>query len=394
MWRKRLEGFTRDIQEELDRVSDHFGLLHDRERQHEVIGYRSHGSRKRVLVQGRVVACRRYRKGELTDSYWTNLLNTYRRVDSDPLPAARVVVNVGDVERSLTTDNEGFFREWIDLGKPLDATNAWHEAQLRLESEQQRKVESKALLRIPVGNPAFGVISDLDDTVIQSRVTSLLQAMRTIMLGNALTRLPFPGVAAFYRALEKGDDGSRANPIYYVSGSPWNVYDVVSDFMDIQKIPVGSIHLRDWDINLTALTSRHLANHKEPIIREILDLHPTLPFILIGDDSQQDPEIYRAILADYPGRILAIYIRNVNTNPERTASIQVLADEIKKAGSALVLADDTLAAARHAVEHGWIARESLASVQEDKHADEGKTGAKARVSGDDSPPPAPTVVVE
>src|SRR3954469_5695882 len=145
------------------------------------------------------------------------------------------------------------------------------------------------------------------------------------MLGNALTRLPFPGVAAFYRALENGHDGKRANPIYYVSSSPWNIYDVIADFMDIQKIPIGSIHLRDWDIDLDALTSHRLRNHKEPIIREILDLHPALPFILIGDDSQHDPEIYRAILDEYPGRILAIYIRNVRTDPERSASVKLLA---------------------------------------------------------------------
>ena len=147
----------------------------------------------------------------------------------------------------------------------------------------------------------FGVISDLDDTVIQSRITSFLQAVRTVMLGNARTRLPFPGVAAFYQALERGGDGARTNPIFYVSSSPWNIHDVIADFMDIQRIPVGPIHLRDWDVGLNALSSHRLKRHKEPIIREILDLYPTLPFILIGDDSQKDPEIYRAIIDAYPG---------------------------------------------------------------------------------------------
>ena len=34
-------------------------------------------------------------------------------------------------------------------------------------------------------------------------VSNLLEAARAVMLGNAHTRLPFPGVAAFYQALRK-----------------------------------------------------------------------------------------------------------------------------------------------------------------------------------------------
>jgi phosphatidate phosphatase APP1 len=215
-----------------------------------------------------------------------------------------------------------------------------------------------------------------------------------VMLGNARTRLPFPGVAAFYQALEKGGDGKRRNPIFYVSSSPWNIHDVIADFMDIQRIPAGPIHLRDWDVDLDALTSNRLKRHKEPIIREILELFPSLPFILIGDDSQKDPEIYRSIIDQFPGRILAIYIRNVRAEPERSASVQSLAKEVLAAGSTLILADDTFAAAKHASEQGWIEASALDAVHEEKRADEGKTGEKADVPGVPEDPKAPTVVVE
>jgi phosphatidate phosphatase APP1 len=254
-------------------------------------------------------------------------------------------------------------------------------------------VQATAQLRVATGAPSFGVISDLDDTVIQSRITSFLQAVRTVMLGNARTRLPFPGVAAFYRALEQGGDGGQLNPIFYVSSSPWNIHDIIADFMDIQGIPRGPINLRDWDIVLSALTSSRLGNFKEPVINEILELYPSLPFILIGDNSQKDPEIYRGILGRHPGRILAIYIRNVDQNPERSASVQALAKEVLAAGSTLLLADDTYAAAQHAAEQGWITKESLPAIKEEKKADEGTSGEKAEAPGvsDDK---APTIVVE
>ncbi len=92
-----------------------------------------------------------------------------------------------------------------------------------------------------------------------------------------------------------------------------------------------------------------------------------MPFILIGDSGQRDPEIYRALLHDHPGRIPAIYIRNVSSDPERTKAIRTLAAEVTEAGSSLVLADDTLAAARHAAEHGWIGRTRAPAGRKSRH---------------------------
>ena len=394
-WRERLGRIAREIGEELDRAGRSLGI--GAPAHHEIVPYRGYASGSRVLVQGRAQEAKEIPPATATDSVWRNLLSTYKRIDADPLARARVRVTVGGVEREVVADDEGFVREWIDLPAPLPANEPWQPVELRLLSPLRPghpDVRATGQVRVLTGAPTFGVISDLDDTVIQSRITSFLQAVRTVMLGNARTRLPFPGVAAFYQALERGGDGARLNPIFYVSSSPWNIHDIIADFMDIQRIPRGPINLRDWDIVLSALTSSRLGNFKEPVIREILDLYPSLRFILIGDNSQKDPEIYRVILDRYPGRILAIYIRNVDVNPERSASVQALAKEVLAAGSTLVLADDSYAAAQHAVEQGWITQESLPAIREEKRADEGTTGAKADVPGVPEEKAVPTVVVE
>ncbi|MDB4881819.1 MAG: hypothetical protein JWL95_585 [Gemmatimonadetes bacterium] len=396
-WRDRLGRLAGELRVELERAGHTLGLDRRDGRRYEITGYRGYGTTMRVLVHGRVIESRNIAAASETDSMWRNLFNTYKRIDSDPLPGARVHVRIGGVDREVVADDEGFFREWIDLPVPLPHDANWHDVELRLAAPVRAgdpEVRGTAPIRVPAGAATFGVISDLDDTVIQSRITSFLQAVRTVMLGNARTRLPFPGVAAFYQALERGGDGARTNPIFYVSSSPWNIYDIIADFMDIQRIPTGPIHLRDWDFGLNALSSHRLKTHKEPIIREILDLYPTLPFILIGDDSQKDPEIYRAILDRYPGRILAIYIRNVRADPQRSASVQALAREVLAAGSTLVLADDTFAAATHAAEQGWITKDSLAAVHEEKRADEGVSGEKADVPGVPEEKKTPTIVVE
>lgn len=113
----------------------------------------------------------------------------------------------------------------------------------------------------------------------------------------------------------------------------------------------------------------------------------------MGDSAQEDPEIYADIVATHPGRILAVYIRSVRQHPEGSTAIRELAERVARAGSTLVLADDTLAAARHAVVHGWIRDETLGDIGEEKRADEG-SGAKAPAPGVEETPAAPTVVVD
>jgi len=148
--------------------------------------------------------------------------------------------------------------------------------------------------------------------------------------------------------------------------------------------------LRDWE--LTRLTERHVS-HKGVAIREIFDTYPELPFLLVGDSGQEDPEIYAEIVRERPGRVKAVYIRNVTPNAERTDRIRTLAREVEAAGSTLVLADDTLAVAKHAALHGWIASDALVEIRGEKRDDEGATGAKADAPGVDTTP-APTVVVD
>lgn len=395
-WRDRLRRAAQEIRGDLRRAGEFAGVL-DASSPHELIPYRGYGNRRRLLVHGRAVHAANVRQSTAADTIWHNIVNTYKRIDSRPLPEARIAVTVCGTEHEITADDEGFFRHWFDVPAHQRLDEPWHSVRLRLLAPlraDQPDVRATGVARIPDAAITFGVISDLDDTVIQSRIANFLQAVRTVMLGNARTRLPFPGVAAFYQALERGGDGARRNPIFYVSSSPWNIYDLIAEFMELQRIPDGPICLRDWDIDFSALApGRHRA-HKEPLIREILDTYPAIPFILIGDSSQHDPEIYRAIIGSYPTRILAIYIRNVDPNPERVASIRRLADEVLAVGSSLVLTDDTYAAARHAAAQGWIAESALPDIDIEKRADAGETTTKADAPGLGDEPPAPTVVVE
>ena len=396
-WTSDLSSFTRALGSRVRGAARQLARTVRGSNPYEIVPYRGHGSADRIYVHGRVLECENIGPAAEADSTWKNLVNTWKRLESDPLAFARVRARAGDIEQEIIADDEGFFGAWMPARTGNAPDTPWHEVELELVGPlraQDVDVRATALALVPPAGAAYGVISDLDDTVIQSHVTNFLLAARTLFLDNARTRLPFPGVAAFYQALHAGTGGTT-NPIYYVSSSPWNLYSLLTEFLDLQGIPGGPLMLRDWDIDRRMMSGDRHQTHKGEIIREIVGLHPTLPFILIGDSGQQDPEIYKAIVEEFPDRILAVYIRNILRDPERIAAVNALAEEVRAAGSTLILADDTLAAARHAVEQGWIPESALAGIGEEKRADEGTTGEKAPAPGvpteGDS---TPTIVVE
>jgi phosphatidate phosphatase APP1 len=378
---------------------------------HHVVAYRGYGTARTALLQARALRQRAFAPVDAALPRWRNLLDAIRRIRSDPLPHANVRVRFMGAEQLLRADDEGFVHRWLAMPTPL-AQGRWHPVQFALaDGAAAGAPDARATggVLVPPANARFGVISDMDDTVLQSDVTSFLSAARMVLLENARTRLPFPGVAAFYRALQAaipgapidGTAGAAGNPIFYVSSSPWNLYDVIADFLDAQAIPPGPLMLRDWDLGPSLRSNK---GHKLARIREVFATYPRLPFLLVGDSTQEDPEIYGALAREHPGRVLAIYIRDVHRVAERRAAIQTLAADVQATGTPLVLADDTLALARHAAEHGWISPDAVGAVAAASAAEAARATAERRGQAPATPgvpdqPPhpahhAPTLVVD
>ena len=101
---------------------------------------------------------------------------------------------------------------------------------------------------------------------------------------------------------------------------------MIEEFFVRHDIPVGPVlFLREWGISWTSPLPRKAEDHKQELIRNMLALYSDLPFVLIGDSGQHDPEVYHDIVAENPGRVLAVYIRNVSRQPERVNQIEKLA---------------------------------------------------------------------
>ncbi len=363
-----------------------------------ILPYRGYGIPEKMFLKGRVLEDKGIQSPQDNDSIWDNLANMYKRFDSSEIPYAKVRVRFQDVDQVVTADEEGFFEAWIQPIQPVENDQEWQDIELDLVEplrEGYPAVHAAGQVQIPPPAAQFGVISDIDDTVVKTDATHVLRMARTVFLGNARTRLPFKGVAAFYRALYEGKNGNARNPLFFVSSSPWNLYDLFSDFFHIQGIPGGPLlFLRDWGITENELLQTNNQPFKTQVLEKILNLYTSMPFILIGDSGQQDPEIYEEVVRMYPGRILAVYIRNVSRNLERPEAIRKLAAKLVENGSTLILADDTLPLAKHAIEKGWISPNAFPEIHAEKKADEAPPSPVERILGEEEKSQTPTVVID
>lgn len=371
-WKLKIQNLV----EEIDNISDDLRAklkkIGDFDEALTIVPYIGYGTADKFLLSGRVLEDKGEINSSSDNSRWNNLQNMYRRFATDEIPGARVRARFQSIESEAITDNEGYFNLELNAIESVDSDSLFHEIELELlepmfNNGQPARAVGQVI--VPPLSARFGIISDLDDTVIVTNVTNRLKMLLTVALLNEHTRMPFEGVSAFYRALQAGASGAENNPIFYVSSSPWNLYPPLTEFLRIQNIPHGPLFLKDFG-NHTVFTSSDHHSHKLNSIELILNTYPHLPFVLIGDSGEQDPEIYREVVRKYPERIRTIYIRSINTKPERLAAIDKLIVEIAETGCQLVLAPDTVYAAVHAAGEKLIAADALSYIREEKQEDE------------------------
>ncbi len=116
------------------------------------------------------------------------------------------------------------------------------------------------------------------------------------------------------------------------------------EFLDAHGIPKGPLMLRDIGLSRDQFIAGSHEVHKLKQINHILEVFQELSFILIGDSGQKDPQIYFEVVKTHPGRVLAVYIRDVSGS-----DLTDLIAEYLIQGVELILVKDTTAAAAHAL---------------------------------------------
>ena len=324
--------------------------------------YRGYGSSERVFLMGRVFRQPGFGSSMREDWLKRDLVDLLRRLLRKPMVGAQVRVRYKDTDTVVETDRHGYFRVDMKLGAmPSDVT--WHSVELSLDNPVDDRATTTGEFFTPTHTATYGVISDIDDTVVYTGVANTAKMMWRLFAQGSDSRVLFTGVPELYQGFCQGRSGTDGNPLVYVSRAPWSIYEVLVALFRMHHIPNGPILvLREWGMKRGSLLPLRARAHKIDAIRHVLDVYGTLPFVLVGDSGQHDPEIYARILRENPGRILAIYIRDVSHNPDRAEAIAKLAREARVECDVITTTDSAVMA-EHAAKRGLIREQAVAAVR-------------------------------
>ena len=258
------------------------------------------------------------------------------------------------MRHEAVTDREGFVRFDIALDPPFDLPPepVWEVVALRwFNRDGPQCVDGHVLA--PGADSCLAVISDIDDTIIETGITGGMRAIarnwRRLLAELPDDRIAVPGSDLFYGALGGGQVlppgelrperriPATHRPFFYVSSSPWNLFAYLVAFQRAKGLPLGPLMLRDWGFDRATLGTGGHGLHKSAAIDAILAMYPELRFALIGDDTQGDLPAYAEAVRRDPGRVAAIFIRT--TAGRLSAEEEAAKSAIETAGVPLWLGD-------------------------------------------------------
>lgn len=311
--------------------------------------YDGYGDADDLMVQGHVLRYGPGTSGKFRRSWIANTFALLRLFMVRPMAHVPVVVQWMGEERLVHTDSAGFFRaEW----KPTRTEETgWHPIAARLE---QGSATGQARIFWP-HKGQFAVISDIDDTFLISHSANLRKRLFVLLTENAISRMPFENVVDHYRALAIGTgDMAQPNPFFYVSSSEWNLYDYIKAFRKEHGIPDGILLLSPLkQLGNVWKTGQGRHEAKGDRIERIMRSYPQHSYILLGDDTQQDPFIYASVVERMPGRVRAVYMRRVRKGD--TAAVEAQIAKMSAAGVACCYFTHSREAIEHSRALGLIA---------------------------------------
>lgn len=262
--------------------------------------YLGYAARDRLIVRGRVLTSLRRAEPDPGQSRLTNLRQMLGLFLTNEVAGVTVETQGGRTQ----TDEEGYFT--LELANE-DPPTGWTRLALALEGHDVAPVTAEILGHSP--HASYAIVSDIDDTILETGAYSIIRNLWTTLTGNALTRNIFPDSVSLLKDL---CDGGR-NPIFYVSSSPWNLYAFLRGLFDKHEVPRGPIFLRDFGVSETKLIKGTHGDHKGPVIEQLMADLPNLRFILIGDTGQHDADIYCDLANRFEGRVAAILLREARS---------------------------------------------------------------------------------
>lgn len=259
-----------------------------------IVAYAGYGSTSWVRVLARVVLMRT--SGTTT----TGTVRGWRAFMSVPVRNSQIEVELDGVTHLVQADAGGL----VDVVLESSLPPGWHTITLRSANAEP----AEARIQIVDPDARFGIVSDIDDTVMVTALPRPLLALWNTLVLSERARTPTPGMAVMLDRVVAHNPGA---PILYLSTGAWNVAPALARFLARNLYPDGVLLLTDWGPSRQHWF-RSGPQHKLRNLARLAEEFPDIKWLLIGDDGQHDPAIYAEFARNHPTQTAAIAIRQLS----------------------------------------------------------------------------------
>lgn len=280
--------------------------------------YKGFANHKSCYIYGHAFSFSPLKKKHFRTFFLYNFIALLRLFMVRPLKNAVIILQWKNKTYTTKTASDGFFKfEWDHTDDLLPGQYEVEAMLIKRNTANIIKATATGTFIVPSPTD-YSFISDIDDTFLISHSSNLRKRLFVLLTENAKSRKPFEGVVNHYRLLHGIDDVNPSdNAFFYVSSSEWNLYDYIKDFLLEKQLPDG-VCLLNQIKTFSKLFSTGQNNHSGKFTRvvKIIEAYPHQKFVLLGDDSQKDIDIYASIVEHFPQNVYCVYIRRVGT-PEK-----------------------------------------------------------------------------
>lgn len=290
-----------------------------------ITGFPGYGSEEWVRVLGRVLIVPQS-KPKSNGEYAS--VRGWRSFAAVPVAFARVTITIDGESHDVVADRGGV----LDSVLPAHLEPGWQTISVAVEGGEA--VDARVFI---VGSDVrFGIVSDVDDTVMVTALPRPLLAAWNSFVVDEHARQPVPGMAVLLERLSREHPGS---PVIYLSTGAWNVAPTLIRFLHRHLYPSGAILLTDWGPTHDRWF-RSGQDHKKTNLRRLASEFPDIRWLLVGDDGQHDDEIYTGFAIEHPANVAAVAIRRLSPAEAVLAGGRTVVDDHSAADVPWVSASD------------------------------------------------------
>ena len=311
----------------------------------KIIPYIGYGTPHEVHLMGSLVNETKRTESLENDSKWVNAKRMIQNFYSKPIKYTNVSIIVNELAFNVQTDKKGYFEVKCHFEKELSV--GWHTAQYSFKNNKGENIIKSESFLIVDEKSTSGVISDIDDTIVESYSYLFFRKLWIMLTSNETTRKITKNISGFYKRLY-----SEFNPFFYVSSSEKNLYPYWMLLMKRRGFPPGPLLLNEFRYGFRQLMFSGNGNHQHKYdkIAHLLNFYKNMLFILVGDNGQKDVQIYYQLVRDFPNRIKSVYIVQVRKRKIKKEIIKM----IETHNIDLIITKNLDEAIEHAIQKGFI----------------------------------------